>query len=67
MWNLFRTIIYLALYVNETDLIQELDLIAPLVYLDDYESLEAEVKIIQQKSHAGDDAEVIMFVCLTEC
>lgn len=67
MWNLFRTIIYLAVFVNETDLIQELDLIAPLVYLDDYESLNDEVKIIQKKSHAGDDAEVIMSVCPSEC
>ena len=64
MWNLFRTIIYLAVFVNETYLIQELDLIAPLVYRDDYESLKDEVEIIQQKSHAGDDAEVIVSVCL---
>lgn len=66
MWNLFRTIIYLAVFVNETDLIQELDLISLLVYLDDYESLKDEVKIVQQKSHAGDDAEVLMFVWLSE-
>lgn len=48
MWNLFRTIIYLAVFVNETDLIQELDLIAPLVYLDDYESPKDEVKVAQE-------------------